>query len=62
MMIKNIPGKYFFQFILGRMFLDFLILIFSIITLKFNLFTGIVKSVFISFNKYFKNKKSKISK
>tara|TARA_B100000242_G_scaffold294226_1_gene275596 strand:- start:2562 stop:3560 length:999 start_codon:yes stop_codon:yes gene_type:complete len=44
MMIKNVPGKYFFQFILGRMFLDFLILVFSIITLKFNLFTGIVKA------------------
>ena len=34
MMIKNIPGKYFFQFLLGRLFLDFLILIFSIISLK----------------------------
>ena len=44
MMIKNVPGKYFFQFILGRMFLDFLILVFSIITIKFNLFTGIVKA------------------
>ena len=44
MMIKNIPGKYFFQFLLGRLFLDFLILIFSIITLKFNLFIGIVKA------------------
>ena len=44
MMIKNVPGKYFFQFILGRMFLDFLILVFSIITLKFNLFKGIVKA------------------
>ena len=44
MMIKNIPGKYFFQFLLGRLFLDFLILIISIITLKFNLFIGIVKA------------------
>ena len=44
MMIKNVPGKYFFQFLLGRIFLDFLILIFSVITLKFNLFKGIVKA------------------
>jgi GT2 family glycosyltransferase len=51
MMIKNVPGKYFFQFLLGRMFLDFLILIFSIITLKFNLFIGIVKAyLFLSIN------------
>ena len=50
MMIKNVPGKYFFQFLLGRMFLDFLILIFSIITLKFNLFTGIVKAYLFLFN------------
>ena len=44
MMIKNIPGKYFIQFLLGRLFLDLLILIFSIITLKFNLFKGVVKA------------------
>ncbi len=44
MMIKNVPGKYFFQFLLGRLFLDFLILIFSIVTLKTNLFIGIVKA------------------
>jgi GT2 family glycosyltransferase len=51
MMIKNVPGKYFFQFLLGRMFLDFLILIFSIITLKFNIFIGIVKAyLFLSIN------------
>ena len=59
MMIKNVPGKYFFQFILGRMFLDFLILVFSIITLKFNLFTGIVKAYLFLLIKILKIKRVK---
>ena len=51
MMIKNIPKRYFIQFLLGRIFFDFLILIFSIITLNFNLFTGILKAyLFILIN------------
>ena len=51
MMIKNIPKRYFIQFLLGRIFFDFLILIFSIITLNFNLFIGILKAyLFILIN------------
>jgi GT2 family glycosyltransferase len=59
MMIKNIPGKYFFQFLLGRLFLDFLILIFSIITLKFNLFIGIVKAYLFLLINFLKIKRVK---
>ena len=59
MMIKNIPGKYFFQFLLGRLFLDFLILIFSIITLKFNLFMGIVKAYLFLLINFLKIKRVK---
>lgn len=59
MMIKNIPGKYFFQFLLGRLFLDFLILIFSIITLKFNLLTGIVKAYLFLLINFLKIKRVK---
>ena len=59
MMIKNIPGKYFFQFLLGRLFLDSLILIFSIITLKFNLFTGIVKAYLFLLINFLKIKRVK---
>ena len=59
MMIKNIPGKYFFQFLLGRLFLDFLILIFSIITLKFNLLIGIVKAYLFLLINFFKIKRVK---
>lgn len=59
MMIKNIPGKYFFQFLLGRLFLDFLILIFSIISLKFNLFIGIVKAYLFLLINFLKIKRVK---
>ena len=59
MMIKNIPRKYFFQFLLGRFFLDFLILIFSIITLKFNLFIGIVKAYLFLLINFLKIKRVK---
>lgn len=59
MMIKNIPGKYFFQFLLGRLFLDFLILIFSIFTLKFNLFIGIVKAYLFLLINFLKIKRVK---
>ena len=59
MMIKNIPGKYFFQFLLGRLFLDFLILIFSIITLKFNLLIGIVKAYLFLLINFLKIKRVK---
>ena len=59
MMIKNIPGKYFFQFLLGRLFLDSLILIFSIITLKFNLLTGIVKAYLFLLINFLKIKRVK---
>lgn len=59
MMIKNIPGKYFFQFLLGRLFLDFLILIFSIISLKFNLFTGILKAYLFLLINFLKIKRVK---
>ncbi|MEC8175982.1 MAG: glycosyltransferase [Bacteroidota bacterium] len=59
MMIKNIPGKYFFQFLLGRLFLDFLILIFSIITLKFNLFIGITKAYLFLLINFLKIKRVK---
>ena len=59
MMIKNIPRKYIFQFLLGRFFLDFLILIFSIITLKFNLFIGIVKAYLFLLINFLKIKRVK---
>ena len=59
MMIKNIPRKYFIQFLFGRIFIDFLILIFSIITLKFNLFTGLVKAYSFLFLNIFKIKRLK---
>ena len=59
MMIKNIPRKYFFQFLLGRLFLDSLILIFSIITLKFNLLTGIVKAYLFLLINFLKIKRVK---
>lgn len=59
MMIKNIPGKYFFQFLFGRFFLDFLILILSIITLKFNLFIGIVKAYLFLLINFLKIKRVK---
>ena len=59
MMIKNIPGKYFFQFLIGRLFLDFLILIFSIISLKFNLFIGIVKAYLFLLINFLKIKRVK---
>ena len=59
MMIKNIPRKYIFQFLLGRFFLDFLILMFSIITLKFNLFIGIVKAYLFLLINFLKIKRVK---
>ena len=59
MMIKNIPLKYFIQFLFGRLFLDFLILTFSIITLKFNLFIGIVKAYLFLLFYFFKIKRVK---
>lgn len=59
MMIKNIPKRYLIQFLFGRIFFDFLILIYSIITLNFNLFQGILKAYLFVLINFLKIKRVK---
>ena len=51
MLIKNLPKRMLIVSLLGRLLIDLLILIFSILSLRFNVFFGLVKAyLYLTFN------------